>query len=371
MVMSNMVKTGSSPVSPPRYDPHRLKKQVLIPVFISVATIAFVFSFSSFRGVTLDLSSFQLLPLGIGLVLVVCAWLIDSFRLFLTVRAWGKKIRFSHALQAMLSNYFLSSITPFSTGGSPAQAYVLARRGLTWGEAGSLVTVCGILSQVGLLALLFVFIFVFNIGVRLEGVLLHLLYSFAILYSVVLFLLFFFLHRPSLLYRLTDWGISWVKRTFKRTKFSEEAVRKWVEEFFTDFQRGFSILFLRKPQYLIWNIVCYMFNYLFTFSVAYFVLLSLGVHPSYLEVVGAQIPLYYIFSFIPSPGASGGVEITLASVFLRFAGARRLGMFILLWRIITYYFPMLVGGASFFQLLGEGNNNQNVPAVEKNGSSRA
>jgi len=99
--------------------------------------------------------------------------------------------------------------------------------------------------------------------------------------------------------------------------------------------------------------------------------LSLGVHPSYLEVVGAQIPLYYIFSFIPSPGASGGVEITLASVFLRFAGARRLGMFILLWRIITYYFPMLVGGASFFQLLGEGNNNQNVPAVEKNGSSRA
>ncbi len=191
MVMSNMVKTGSSPVSPPRYDPHRLKKQVLIPVFISVATIAFIFSFSSFRGVTLDLSSFRLLPLGIGLVLVVCAWLIDSFRLFLTIRAWGKKIRFSHALQAMLSNYFLSSITPFSTGGSPAQAYVLARRGLTWGEAGSLVTVCGILSQVGLLALLFVFIFVFNIGVRLEGVL-HLLYSFAILYSVVLFLLFFF-----------------------------------------------------------------------------------------------------------------------------------------------------------------------------------
>ncbi len=116
MVMSNMVKTGSSPVSPPRYDPHRLKKQVLIPVFISVATIAFIFSFSSFRGVTLDLSSFRLLPLGIGLVLVVCAWLIDSFRLFLTIRAWGKKIRFSHALQAMLSNYFLSSITPFSPG---------------------------------------------------------------------------------------------------------------------------------------------------------------------------------------------------------------------------------------------------------------
>ncbi len=366
-----MVETNSSPLSPPRYDPNRLKKQVLIPVFISLAAIVFIFSFSSLRGVSLDLSSFRLFPLGISLVLIVCAWLIDSLRLFLTVRAWGKKIHFFHAFQAMLSNYFLSSITPFSTGGSPAQAYVLARRVLTWGEAGSLVTVCGILYQVGLLTLLFVFIFVFHIGVRLEGVLLHLLYSFAIFYSVVLSLFFFFLYRPSLLYRLTNWGISWVKRRFKRVKFSEEAVREWIEEFFTDFQRGFTILFLRKPQYLVWNIICYMFNYWFIFSIAYFVLLSLGVKPSYLEVVGAQIPLYYIFSFIPSPGASGGVELTLASVFLRFSGARRLGMFILLWRLITYYLPMVVGGTLFFQLLGEGNNSQNVPVVEKSGNSRA
>mgnify|MGYP001192963457 FL=1 len=350
-----MVETNHSPMSAPRYDPNRLKKQVLIPVFISVLTIVFIFSFSSFRGISLDLSSFRFYPLGISLVLVMCAWLIDSFRLFLTVRAWGKKIRFFHAFQAMLSNYFLSSITPFSTGGSPAQAYVLARRGLSWGEALSLVTVCGILYQVGLLTLLFVFIFVFHIGLHLEGLLLSLLYSFAIFYSVVLSLLFFFLYHPALFYRLTDWGISWVKRRFKRARFSEEAVKEWVEEFFTDFQRGFAILFLRKPQYLIWNIICYMLNYLFIFSIAYFVLLALGVMPSYFQVVGAQIPLYYIFSLVPSPGASGGVEITLASVFLRFSGAQRLGLFILLWRVITYYLPMLLGGILFFQVLGEGN----------------
>jgi uncharacterized protein (TIRG00374 family) len=227
--------------------------------------------------------------------------------------------------------------------------YVLGRSGLTWGEAGSLVVVCGILYQVSLLLLIVVFIFLFDIRVALQGILLKLLYTFAIFYSIIMFLLFYFLYRPQVLYRLTNWGINFVKRYFRKAKFSEAAVRAWVEEFFDDFRRGFSILFLKKPQYLAWNLLFYNLRYIAIFMVAFWVLWSLGilVHP--IKVIGIQIPLNYIFSLMPTPGSSGGVEASIASVFVSYTAVQRIGIFVILWRIITFYFPLIVGGINFFQ----------------------
>ncbi|HAX98375.1 MAG TPA: hypothetical protein DCY12_05690, partial [Candidatus Atribacteria bacterium] len=131
--------------------------------------------------------------------------------------------------------------------------------------------------------------------------------------------------------------------------FSEAAVRARVEEFFDDFRRGFSILFLKKPQYLAWNLLFYNLRYIAIFMVAFWVLWSLGilVHP--IKVIGIQIPLNYIFSLIPTPGSSGGVEASIASVFVPYTTAQRIGIFVILWRIITFYFPLIVGGIIFFQ----------------------
>lgn len=339
-----------------QFDRKRITRQVILSVFISLGTIVFIFSLVSFRGITIDLSSFRSSFFLVGAVLVVIGWMVDATRVWVNVRALGRKIRFRDALTTVLSGYFMSSITPFATGGSPAQMYVLGRAGLTWGEAGSLVVVCGILYQVSLLCLLLLLIFGFHIGFSLEGFLLRLLYSFALFYSVLISLLLLFLRKPHILYRLVDGGIAIVKKYFKRIHFSEESVREWTRHFLEEFSLGFSILFSRKPQYLVWNIICYMVQYSMVFSVAYFVLRSLGTNPPYLGVLGAQIPLYFIFSLVPSPGASGGAEIVMLSAFIRYAGAQRVGMFVLLWRIIIFYLPLLVGGYAFFRMLKLGNN---------------
>lgn len=356
----------------PRYDPSRLRRQILIAVFLSLGAIFLIFSFASFRGVSvteIDEMLFQPVFLLVALSSAVAGWFVDSTRIFLTVRAWGRAIRFRDALAAALSTYFMSAITPFLTGGSPAQLLVLARSGLSWGEAGSLVVVCGILYQVGLLTLLLVFVGFFGVAMSLRGILLGLLYSFAIFYSVVMFLLFFFLFRPHVLFHLADWGIRFARRRFPRARFSEEAVRHWIEAFFAEFREGFTILFLRKPQYLLWNVGCYVAYFLLTFSVAYFILRSFGLVFSYFWVVGTQIPLFFVFSFIPSPGASGGVELSIASVFRGFVGSYRLGSFVLLWRGATYYLPLLVGGVVFFRVLRglsqNANHGRKTPAEER------
>ena len=332
-----------------QYEPSKLRKQIILSILISLGTTIFIFSIISFRGISIDLSVFRVEWLVCGIIFLILAWIVDAVRVYLSSRAWNKTITFGQALKTVLSGYFMSTITPSATGGTPAQMYVLGRSGLTWGEAGSLVVVCGILYQVSLLLLIVVFIFLFDIRVALQGILLKLLYTFAIFYSIIMFLLFYFLYRPQVLYRLTNWGINFVKRYFRKARFSEAAVRAWVEEFFDDFRRGFSILFLKKPQYLAWNLLFYNLRYIAIFMVAFWVLWSLGilVHP--IKVIGIQIPLNYIFSLMPTPGSSGGVEASIASVFVSYTAVQRIGIFVILWRIITFYFPLIVGGINFFQ----------------------
>jgi uncharacterized protein (TIRG00374 family) len=333
----------------PTFEKNKITKKICYSIVISLGTMVFIFSYFSYRETTVPDLSFKIIPLIAGALCMIGAWIFDALRIFITVRAWGKAILFRDSLRSVLSAYFMSSITPFMIGGGPAQMYVLGRSGLTWGEAGSLVVVCGILYQVSLLLLIVVFIFLFDIRVALQGILLKLLYTFAIFYSIIMFLLFYFLYRPQVLYRLTNWGINFVKRYFRKAKFSEAAVRAWVEEFFDDFRRGFSILFLKKPQYLAWNLLFYNLRYIAIFMVAFWVLWSLGilVHP--IKVIGIQIPLNYIFSLMPTPGSSGGVEASIASVFVSYTAVQRIGIFVILWRIITFYFPLIVDGINFFQ----------------------
>jgi|GEM_PF-517048 len=360
---------------PQKYRPASLKKRVLLSVLISISSIVIIFSVGSFFEVPpeIDFARFRFGVYLVGFLLMFAAWFLDGLRVFLSARAWNKSIRLQDALSTVLAGYFMSTITPFSTGGSPAQMYVLTRAGMSWGEAGSLVVICGILYQVSLLLLLFLLIFAFHIGFVLQGVLLKLLYSFVIFYAGVMVLLFSFLYRPQILFRLTEWGINFVKRHFRKIRFSEESVREWVHEFFEDFRRGFRILFFQKPQYLVWNIGCYMVQYTLIFSVAYFVLAAMGVKADYLQVLGTQAPLFYVFSFVPSPGASGGVEVSMASVFARFVGAYRVGMFVLLWRAVTFYLPMVIGGVTFFRIVQSagGYSGENGKLIDKRSENYA
>ena len=49
-------------------------------------------------------------------------------------------------------------------------------------------------------------------------------------------------------------------------------------------------------------------------------------------------------SFIPLPGAAAGAEIGFHTVFGLFFPTRFLSLSILLWRLLTFYLPILVGG---------------------------
>ena len=55
---------------------------------------------------------------------------------------------------------------------------------------------------------------------------------------------------------------------------------------------------------------------------------------------------YLIGSFVPIPGAAGGLEYGFNEFFRVFRNGGFLSAVLLMWRFITYYFGMIVGGIS-------------------------
>ena len=58
-------------------------------------------------------------------------------------------------------------------------------------------------------------------------------------------------------------------------------------------------------------------------------------------------------SYVPIPGASGGMEYSFVAMFSFFVINAKLSAALLLWRLLTYYVPMIFGGVVFITLKGD------------------
>jgi uncharacterized protein (TIRG00374 family) len=69
------------------------------------------------------------------------------------------------------------------------------------------------------------------------------------------------------------------------------------------------------------------------------------------EVFLAQLPLIYAIFMSPTPGGSGIGEIGALSVFNTFINVNYIGIFAILWRIISQYLGASIGGILFLLML--------------------
>jgi len=80
------------------------------------------------------------------------------------------------------------------------------------------------------------------------------------------------------------------------------------------------------------------------FSIAPVILLGLGKPVPYFQAVIWQFVIQMIIVYLPLPGGSGAAELGLASLFVYFVPPSVLGIFVLVWRLLTYYVSLFFGG---------------------------
>ncbi len=101
-------------------------------------------------------------------------------------------------------------------------------------------------------------------------------------------------------------------------------------------------------------------------SISYVLYLGFGLNTSnYLQVIAYQAYANMISSFIPLPGAMGAAELGYSGFFKDIFGSYT-GVSTMLWRIITFYLPIIVGIAHLLPLKNMGYKEPTPEELEQN-----
>ena len=125
-------------------------------------------------------------------------------------------------------------------------------------------------------------------------------------------------------------------------KNKEEKLRQ-SEQFIHNFHESAIVLFKDKRNVLrivFLNFIALIGQYLIPFAL----LMGLGIYLNPLKVIVTSAYVMLIGSMMPIPGGTGGLEYSFLAFYQNFITEPMLSSIMIAWRIITYYFGILIGG---------------------------
>ena len=241
-----------------------------------------------------------------------------------------------------------NGITPFSTGGQPAQLVAMLQCGVDGGLASSVLLMKFVVFQAMivinfLISLLIGFHF---IAEKLHALSLLVLLGFVIHLAVIVGLLLvmywygFTKRALNLLIKPCAWFMK--PQRYERLRIS---LNEKVDSFYQESLR-------MKEEYGKMAKVCLvtLCQLFFYYAIPYFIMLALGVHGmNFIMVISLHVLIFMIISLFPIPGGAGGAEYSFSVLFASFIGSgTKLVMAMILWRLLTYYFGMFAGMVALF-----------------------
>lgn len=329
----------------------------IIRAIIIVTVIGFMVSigiafFVDFEKIIQSLLSVSWDHLAVPFFIYIGIYIIDSIRLKLVLWQFQCKIRFKEAFTNSMLGYFFAYLTPMATGGQPFQIYHLKSLGYDAKISTNIIMSRFIVYLGSALLLTLAFIpriieltssfgaksaFLFG-GLTVTAV------------STILIVIMFI--RPDaighFLAKIENSFLGrFISRVSKRHNWGE-AAKKWSIELRE------NILFLWKEKFYIIIIDVILCNIILAgqvYALVYVFMAITGVQLFFFDVFITVMLLNLVVYYIPSPGASGGIEGVYSMVFTQFSGKADLSVIsIIIWRFATYYMQIFLGFFFFLRL---------------------
>lgn len=255
-----------------------------------------------------------------------------------------KRLSLKEAIKHNMIAQFFNGITPFSSGGQPMEIYMLTEHDISVAKATSQTIQSFIFYQIalvicGLFAVLYNFIF--HIFPKVKFLQHLVIIGFAINIGVALGLILIS-YSKTIANKVSSFTIKITK------KFKKNVNEQEIKSKFNDFHECGKSLRKRKNLYIM-GIILNVVSLLCLYSVPLFVLYSMGDfhNLTMVDTLVSSAYVYVIGAFVPIPGASGGIEYGFTQFFGNFIVLNKISAVLLLWRFITYYMGMIIGGAMF------------------------
>ena len=320
------------------------KRNTIILLLIAVVVMYFILK-DDFQSIVENLLLANKWLILFSLCLVCLYWLFRAISLYLIVKRYKKKIRFKVIFHQTLITQFFNGITPFATGGEPMQVYMLTKSGVKVANATNIIVQEFIMYQIALVLIGFLSLllnFKFNLCSVTPVLGNMIILGFVINIIIGLFLIFVSFSKKFSNYVVKlalKLGVKFkiIKDIEKTTNSLNEKLEEYNE----------SGTMLKKNKKLFFN--CVMLNFaalVIFYLIPYFIFLSLGYDIGLMQVFVSSSFILLIGNFVPIPGGSVGIEGAYLLFFEKFLPSAPLNASLIIWRGITYYFGIIVGGIS-------------------------
>lgn len=325
----------------------KMKKNAIVLLLVSFLVLFFVLK-DDFDQIVKTLFTMNPMFLIIAVIGILLYIFFKSLALYSTVKNEVEGYTLWKAIKHNMITQFFNGITPFSTGGQPMEIYMLHQKGIRIPKATNLIMQTFIFYQValvffGIIAVVFNSMFsYFNVSSLLNGLIL-LGFSINTFVAILLFVVSFSKKSNAWLLKT---GLN-ILTKLKIVKDKEKTYVAWKDRL-DDFHESASHLKKNKGLFLkgvIYNFLGLVSYYIIPLLIAY----SMGSYTSMngLEAIVASAYVLIMASFVPIPGASGGIEYGFLSFFGNFIKGPMLSAMLLMWRFVTYYLPMILGAICF------------------------
>ncbi len=317
-------------------------------LFFSVASLIAIFFYTaaleSLPNILARVDLVFLLLCVIGVP--VADWLIAGLRMYVFAGVVAPKVSYAACVRNCAVGGFMTAATPSQTGGGVAQAYVLVKEGASAGQAISILFMTFLSSLVFYCVLSLA---MWGLAVRdfIPGVETSTPFIVAVgLFGTFTALSFAILVLPAAarrwLARATTWLEGWGLPT-------------WIAERVNDVlaECGESVRVLASRHRLRFTTAVLLSILMFgnKFFAGYLGARALGLNPPLIELMVIQAFINMLLYFFPTPGGSGGAEVTIAVLMSRLVPEHMLGPFTVLSRTATMYLSVVVGGFMLLRYL--------------------
>ena len=322
------------------------KYKINIIILVIVAFIVIFFTLKDdFNGAINYLKNMNYLWILVAIAFMLLNILFQSLSQYRFLKEVDHNYKFKSCFKLMCMAMFFNAITPFSSGGQPFEMYLLNKEGIKVSDSLNALIQHFITYQFGLIFTSTIAIILNSIFKILpDSLLLKKIVLIGYFINIIVMGIIIFISRAKKLNTKLFSKIFKFIFNFKFIKNKEEKEKKFLK-YLEDFYNSTAIMKNNLKNTLLsflFNLISLCFLYLIPVFVFY------SFHSFKLNFLESFISSSFTFligSFVPIPGATGGLEygfIDFFKIFIKDSAMLSAGM--LLWRLITYYFSMVLGG---------------------------
>ena len=285
--------------------------------------------------------------LVLAMVLALVPWLTNALRLLVWTRFISYPIRFRDTFRITLGAELASSVFPTSSGGEVFRWGMMVQKGITKGQAASIVSL-GYLEDLVFFAIaLPTAVVVSNawelpvlraVGGQVRG---QALLSVAAVVGALFAL--------GLLWRMMLAGRLGVRPRRKGLR-TTARFRRRLRRTWHDFREVWKLVVERGKTRFLLTFLITAVQWSCRYSVATAVAYFLGARPDPVLFFLLQWVIFTAMLFVPTPGASGGAEAAFYLVYSALLPQGMIGIATAGWRLLTFYFQLTLGSILFTAL---------------------